>query len=185
MPWDFQRQRDRLDLLTDDPESEIWFRLSEDESEYSVRKKMIRHYDKEGVDYDVSKLDETVSYFVYSLKQGKEYFTASKGVSILTRPLLLFYGMVCLAKLPIILKNPRYPTQIGKKRGLRMHGLTYLENGNDELIVENDIVKIKDEGTFIAGGQEVRQKRWSGNGPRHNMDITHHPRFHDPTGEGV
>ena len=150
MPWHFQRQRDRWDLLTDDPESEIWFRLSEDESEYAVRKKMIRYYDEEGVEYNDSELDETASYFVYSLKQGREYFAASNRVSILTRPLLLFYGMVCLAKLPIILKNPRYPVQLTEQGGLRRHGLGYSENRSDELVIGNDTVKIHDEGTFSS-----------------------------------
>lgn len=150
MPWAFQRQRDRWDLLTDDSESEIWFRLSEDESEYTVRRKMIQYYDEEGIDYNDSELDKTVSFFVYSLKQGREYFAASKRVSILTRPLLLFYGIMCLAKLPIILNNPRYPVQLAEQRGLRMHGLGYHKNRSDELVVENDIVKIHDQGTFSS-----------------------------------
>jgi hypothetical protein len=154
--WTFPRQRDRWDLLTDNPETEVWFRLSEDESEYAVRKKMLRYYDEEGIDYEVSELDETVSYFVYSLKQGREYFSAAKGVSILTRPLLLFYGMVCLAKLPIILKNPTYPNQVAEKPGFRMHGLAYREN--DGSVVENDIVKIREEGTFSSLYYFVKEK---------------------------
>ena len=48
-----------------------------------------------------------------------------------------------------------------------------------------EVVALISQIQVIAGGQEVGQKRQSKNGPRHHMDITQHPRFHDLTGEGM
>ena len=37
-PWHFRRSRNRVEILADNPEQEVWFLLSEDESEYAVKR---------------------------------------------------------------------------------------------------------------------------------------------------
>ena len=149
-PWHFRRSRNRVEILADNPEQEVWFLLSEDESEYAVKRKLSRYLQTEGIEIDDEELSQAVSYFSYCLKQAKEYFNAAKNVSILTRPLLLFYGMVCLAKVLIILKEPRYPLEVRKSRNLQQHGLTFFDKRSDDILLENDIVQIKSEGTFSS-----------------------------------
>jgi len=146
----YRRQRDRIVINTDNPEQEVWFRLSEHESEYITKKNMSRYYAEEGIRFSESELGQAASYFVYCLKQAKEYFRAAKNVSILTSPLLVFYGMVCLAKNLIILRQPQYPLKMKSDRRLRKHGLGYENRESDDALLVNDIVRIQDHGTFSS-----------------------------------
>ena len=115
MPWLIQRARQVQTIYTDSIEQEVWFRLSENESEYTIRRNLQRYYAEEDISFTEDQLREATTYFVYSLRQGREYFAAAKSVSILTKPLLLFYGMVCLAKLLALLKDPAFPERMSGK----------------------------------------------------------------------
>lgn len=150
MPWFIQRARQVQTIYADSIEQEVWFRLSENESEFTVRRNLERYYAEEGISISADQLGEATTYFVYSLKQGREYFGAAKSVSILTRPLLLFYGMVCLAKLLALLKDPSFPGRMASERELQQHGLGYEDHRTDGLLVESDVVKIKPSGTFSS-----------------------------------
>src|SRR5689334_4245055 len=46
-----------------------------------------------------------ISFVSTSLKQAHEYFQASQGVSLTTRPLLLYYSMLNLAKAIITIRK--------------------------------------------------------------------------------
>ena len=93
-------------------------------------------------------MDSSARYFSYCIRQAREYFAAAEDVTILTRPLLLFYGMVCLAKTLILLKEPDYPTLIGEQGNKRLHGLSYRDHATDSTLVEEDEVTIQSAGTF-------------------------------------
>jgi hypothetical protein len=147
-PWHFRRARKTIDIYTDDPDQEIWFRLSEDESEYSTRKKLKKYFEGEGIELDDVQVESSARYFSYCIRQAREYFRAAEGVSILTKPLLLFYGMVCLAKTLILLKKPDYPRLLGVERSRRAHGLGYRDDESSPSLVEEDQVTIQDNGTF-------------------------------------
>jgi len=150
MPWFISRKRVRKTLLSADSEKEVWFHLSEHKSEYQVRANLQRYYREVEVSADASEVEEAARYFVHCLKQAQEYFEASKSVSILTRPLLLFYGMVCLAKMLIILKVPSYPRIIATQKAEQQHGLGYTSNIEPNVLLEKDVVKIQPNGTFSS-----------------------------------
>ena len=146
--WHFRRSRETIDIPTDDPDQEIWFRLSEDESEYSTHQKFSRYLQEEGIEIDNAQIEASARYFSYCIRQAKEYFTAAKSVSILTKPLLLFYGMVCLAKTLILLKEPEYPRLLREEKNRRSHGLGSRDQERETSLVEEDQVTIQDNGTF-------------------------------------
>lgn len=146
--WKFSRTRDTIEIPTDDPVEEIWFRLSEDESEYSTRQKLSRYLREEGIELSDAQVESSSQYFSYCIRQAREYFRAAEGVSILTRPLLLFYGMVCLAKTLIILKEPVYPKLLSEERSRKTHGLGFRDQESHGSLVEEDLVTIQDSGTF-------------------------------------
>ena len=148
MPWLISRRRKRQILLSDDPQAEIWLRLSQHESEFAVREDIRRYYKDNGIEFRETEIPTIAAYWVRSLKQAKEYFLASQSVSLMTRPLLLFYGMLSLSKLLILLRNPEYPTLVASNKSLQAHGLTYQDRRSDEHLVDQDIVQIRKSGTF-------------------------------------
>ena len=109
MPYIFRRRPDRIQLQTDNPDLEVWFWLLEDQSEYSSRQKLARNYEAEGIEVQSDQLHQTANYFSCCIRQAREYYAAAQRVSLVTRPLVLFYGMVCLAKTVIMLRKPGLP----------------------------------------------------------------------------
>jgi hypothetical protein len=83
-PWHFRRARDTIEIHTDDRNQEIWFRLAEDESEYTTRHKLARYYKEEGKSLENAQLDSAARYFSYCIRQAREYFAAAEHVTILT-----------------------------------------------------------------------------------------------------
>ena len=77
-------------------------------------------------------LDKKVNQISMCINQASEYFTAANQVSINTSPLLLFYGMLSLAK-ALIVANKRDTFQ----EDIKYHGL-YTRPIDDELCIYRD-----------------------------------------------
>lgn len=92
-------------IRTDNPEREIWRYLGLFKHESFVRKFV---EDK-----------KAVAQITSCLKQAEEIYALSKSVSMLSKPVLYYYGMQRLAKVLIFLKNPTIDL-----RNLKHHGLT-------------------------------------------------------------
>jgi len=91
-------------LRTNNPEREVWRYLSLF-SNKSYIDKLVKEKAK----------DQIVS----CVRQATEFYSLSKSASILTKPILLYYGMQRLAKALIFLKNPDVNVN-----DLRNHGLS-------------------------------------------------------------
>jgi len=65
---------------------------------------------------------EKASQISFCLRQASEYYQASKQATILTKPVLLYYGMLNLCKALILLKNPG----ISLQNSLTTHGLRHV-----------------------------------------------------------
>lgn len=148
MPWVIRRRRKYQAIVSDDPQREVWLRLSQHESEFAVRQDIRRYYIENGMEFEETNIPAISTYWVRSIKQAKEFFLASHSVSLMTRPLLLFYGILSLSKLLILLRNPEYPTRIASDKSLQMHGLGYQDRRSSGHLVESDLVKIRNTGTF-------------------------------------
>ena len=92
-------------IRTDNPEEEIW--------------RYLRLFTHEPYLESFIKEEKAKAQVVSCLKQAEEIFALSKSASMLTKPILYYYGMQRLAKSLIFLKNPEIQQNI-----LRNHGLT-------------------------------------------------------------
>jgi hypothetical protein len=91
-------------IVTDQPDREIWklIRLFLDERSTSRRIKEIHGISTKNHDSNVLKQARQIGQ---SIRQAEEYFAASRSVSTATRPLLLYYGAVSLARSLVLLRR--------------------------------------------------------------------------------
>lgn len=89
---------------------EIWSRLSYFESEHNA-KEFLKKFSLEN-----HNLVDTASSLSFTMRTAREYYESANRVSLLTRPLLVFYGMAALSKVLFI-------STYGKKSPSRGHGL--------------------------------------------------------------
>ena len=123
-------------IQTENPEKEIWTMLSYFESEHNAREYLAEKLQKECSQLEINELAKNLSV---DMQAAKEYYKAAQNVSPLTRPLLIYYGMVNLAKVLHIANKGESPE--GKK-----HGLETVKPWN--LILAELSVKIKQYGIF-------------------------------------
>lgn len=90
-----------------------------------------------------SELKEKAFCINQCVNQAKEYYIAAESVSLLTKPLMLYYGMYSLAKALIFLSNPKVDLN-----ELRHHGLIAPTiSDNPDRIMEGK-VRTHGEGVF-------------------------------------
>lgn len=89
---------------SENAKSDLWNHIKFFSNEYNCRK-LLKGEIKGGrsiIYSDSPELERKVKQITMCLKQATEYFAAADGVSINTSPLLLFYGMLSLAKALIV-----------------------------------------------------------------------------------
>jgi hypothetical protein len=103
-----------MNVSTNNTEEEMWRYLSLFSQEKFARENISDSHPK----LTRKKLNEICLRISSCINQAKEYYEASKSVSILTKPLLLYYGMYSLAKALIYFRDPQINVD-----SLRHHGL--------------------------------------------------------------
>lgn len=99
----------------------------------------VESYLKEKFGSSITNIREISSNIALSMKAAREYYKAAEEVSILTEPLLLFYGMSALSKV-------LFGTTHRKESPSRSHGLREVEGWNG---TSSDLsVRILKDGTF-------------------------------------
>ena len=83
-----------------DFEEEIWSLLGLFESAKYAANELVSR----GLEFDQPELDLRASTIAYCVRQAREYYSASESISLLTRPLLLSYGMLNLVKAVVIMR---------------------------------------------------------------------------------
>jgi hypothetical protein len=89
---------------SENAKSDLWNHIKFFSNEYNCRK-LLKGEIKGGrsiIYSDSPELERKVKQITMCLKQATEYFSAAEEVSINTSPLLLFYGMLSLAKALIV-----------------------------------------------------------------------------------
>lgn len=124
---------------TENPLVEIWKYLRLFESEHYSRQFLKEKH------HDIAddELDVLTATFSSNVKQAHEYYSAASSVSILTSPLLYYYGMMCLVNVLWVSLNK---TDKIKKS----HGLWSDSDDSDTLLLSNEYVKIHNQGSFPA-----------------------------------
>lgn len=81
-----------IDVYSENPEEDIWDRLTL----FSYKENVERFIKKTDKDISQPLLDSLTPIITSSIAQSKEYFQASKTVTLYTAPLMLYYGFVNL-----------------------------------------------------------------------------------------
>lgn len=121
-------------IRTEDPVKEIWSMLTYFESEHNAKQ-----YLKKKFGPSVEELIVTAKNLAFTMKTAREYYEAAESVTLLTRPLLLFYGMTALSKV-------LFTATHAKKSPSRGHGLQEIEGWTGDF--SEFSVRVLKDGTF-------------------------------------
>jgi hypothetical protein len=105
------RSNEFIIVQSENPFIEMWSRLSYFESEYNAQQ-----YLKERFSLPDENLMDIAKSLAYTMKTAKEYYESADRVTLLTQPLLLFYGMAALSKV-------LFTSTYGKESPSKGHGL--------------------------------------------------------------
>jgi len=145
-------------IYTDNPQYEIWSLLGLFESKKFVAEKLKERFSSLSEEAIETRTDGVT----YSIRQAREFFSSSDQVSLLTRPLLLSYGMLNLGKALVFYKSPE---DTNFENYFKLHGLAFTPCALDQSIA-NEYVEIKGSGTYPSissffGQQTYPNKRIS------------------------
>jgi len=118
-------------VRSENPVKEIWSRLSYFETEHNARD-FLKKFDLPN-----DNLMDIARNLAFTMKTAREYYESADRVSLLTQPLLIFYGMTALSKVLFISTH-------GKKSPSTGHGL---DPPKSEVFAELS-TKIQKDGTF-------------------------------------
>jgi hypothetical protein len=114
---------DELTIVhSENPVNEMWSRLGYFENEYNAKEFLKKKSEELAED----ELVDTARTLAFTMQAAREYYESAARVSLLTKPLLVFYGMVALSK---VLFTATY----SRKSRSDKHGL---ETPNQEDFVE-------------------------------------------------
>ncbi len=125
-------------IHTEKPIEELWLQLRLFESEFYSRQFLKEKYP----DASEEELNKLSVIFSSNIKQAYEYYSAASHVSILTSPLLYYYGMMCLTN--VLWHSLNKTNDISED-----HGLYSNSDGSDHLL-SNEYVKVHKKGSFPA-----------------------------------
>jgi len=119
-------------VRSETPVKEIWARLGFFESEHNAKEFL-----KDKFNLPDRDLKDTASSLAFTMRAAREYYDAGERVSLLTKPLLIFYGMTALSKVLFISTH-------GKKSPSKGHGLQTPK----PTVLEELSTRVKKDGTF-------------------------------------
>jgi len=118
-------------VRSENPIREMWSRLSYFETKLNARE-FLKKFNLSN-----DKLIDTARSLAFTMRTAGEYYQSADRVSLLTQPLLIFYGMTALSKVLFI-------STYGKKSPSKAHGL---EQPKPEAFASIS-TKVKKDGTF-------------------------------------
>ena len=124
--------REKIRIHTDQPAKEIWSSLSYFESQHNCKQ-----YLKKKFTPSIRKLQEISKELTYAVRTAKEYYHASNQVSILTKPLQIYYGMVHLSK-------SLFVATYGKRSPSQSHGLRKAGRWTEKILADMSVKVLKD-----------------------------------------
>jgi hypothetical protein len=123
-------------VYSETPEKEIWSRLGYFENEHNAKDFLLQK-NKSLTEEQLTDIAQRLSF---SMQSAKEYYQSSNSVTLLTKPLLIFYGMVALSKALFIANYLKKSPSTG-------HGLESPKD-NFEAEFSNISTMVKKDGTF-------------------------------------
>ncbi len=126
--------RQLREVRTEEPVKEIWSMLSYFESKHNCKQYLENKFQTQN-----EGLVDTANSIAFTMSTAREYYEATERVTILTRPLLIFYGMTALAKVLFMATH-------GKKSPSNSHGLGKVDKWNG--VFPDLTMEVRKDGTF-------------------------------------
>lgn len=136
-------------ILTEKPFDELWLQLRLFENEYYSKQFLMEKYP--GIMDDDDEFNKLLEFFTSNIKQAYEYYSAASKVSILTSPLLYYYGMMCLTN--VLWASLERTKDISEDHGLQSKSKESKESeGSESLdhLFSNEYLIVHKKGSFPA-----------------------------------
>jgi len=123
-------------IVAENPNKQIWKYLRYFLDIDSIAKKIKKNYPEAGKE-DFKKQARQISY---SIRQAEEYFYASSKVDLVTKPLLLYYGVAALSRALILFKQDGMQSYdvLRKDKKHKAHGLKPFGDW-DKIVLANKV----------------------------------------------
>lgn len=131
--------RRSITIHTENPKKSLWFELSFFESDGNVRKFLKERFPKK-YRKDPT-LTNAVQQLSYAVKQAREFYNAASYMSLITSPLMYFYGMSNLAKALMVACSGQVVMSSG-------HGLKDVSNNITSSDIDKFTIEVQGKGTF-------------------------------------
>ncbi|MGZ4032608.1 MAG: YaaC family protein [Tumebacillaceae bacterium] len=131
-------------IPSEQPYRKLWDTFVYFENEQTSSEFLKSRYEQQGLDQVQKLVYNATPKFIFAIKQAREYYRAAEACDILTKPLLLYYGMMALSKALITTRNPDYPSTTSVLK----HGLSTRKLKRDEYQFADDEVRVQKDGIF-------------------------------------
>jgi hypothetical protein len=131
-------------IPTEQPYRKLWDTFVYFENEQTSSEFLRGRYEALGLENSGRLVYQATPKFIFSIKQAREYYRAAEFCDILTKPLMLYYGMMALSKALITSRDPEYPSTTSVLR----HGLSTRKLKKDNYQFADDEVRVQKDGIF-------------------------------------
>lgn len=131
-------------IPTEQPYRKLWDTFVYFENEQTTSEFLRNRYTESGFENVQKHVYQATPKFIFSIKQAREYYRAAEACDILTKPLLLYYGMMALSKALITSHDPDYPSTTSVLK----HGLSTRKLKREEYAFADDEVRVQKDGIF-------------------------------------
>jgi hypothetical protein len=131
-------------IPTEQPYRKLWDTFVYFENEQTTSEFLRNRFTESGIDHVQRHVYQATPKFIFSIKQAREYYRAAEACDILTKPLLLYYGMMALAKALITAHDPVYPSSTSVLK----HGLSTRKLKREDYSFAEDEVRVQKDGIF-------------------------------------
>ncbi|MFC4768483.1 YaaC family protein [Effusibacillus consociatus] len=133
-------------IRTEEPYRKMWDTFVYFENEQTANRYLRAQYESLGIDEPQRAAYLATPKLIYGIKQARQYYRAAETCDIMTKPLLLYYGMMSLARAYIASRDPEYPTTTSVLK----HGLSTRKLKKDSYYFIQDEIRVQKDGLFVV-----------------------------------
>lgn len=133
-------------IRSEEPYRKMWDTFVYFENEQTAVRYLRERYEALGFEDPQRAAYLATPKLIYGIKQAREYYRAAENCDIMTKPLLLYYGMMSLARVFIATRDPDYPTTTSVLK----HGLSTRKLKKDAYQFIEDELRVQKDGLFVV-----------------------------------
>ncbi|GAX88714.1 YaaC family protein [Effusibacillus lacus] len=133
-------------IRTEEPYRKMWDTFVYFESEQTANRYLREQYERLNLPDPQRSAYHATPKLIFGIKQARQYYRAAESCDIMTKPLLLYYGMMSLARAFIASRNPDYPTTTSVLK----HGLSTRKLKRESYCFIQDEIRVQKDGLFVV-----------------------------------